>query len=181
MTEAYENIVLRADGAIVPPRSKSIIEKIALQVRQNLQCENKRFLPIVKLYDFLEAVVEGAYYEVKFEHEMIHDQGLTYPHLKSIHIREDVMRSADRDDPTARFTLCHELGHLVMHRNIALARVDPKNPPDIFRNSEWQADVFASCLLMPHHLLSEHTSIEEITSAFGVSFKAAKVAKSRYK
>ncbi|MBV5337480.1 MAG: ImmA/IrrE family metallo-endopeptidase, partial [Deltaproteobacteria bacterium] len=71
-----------------------------------------------------------------------------------------------------RFTMCHELGHLLMHRGVALSRIDPDNPPKIYRNSEWQADTFASYLMMPKDLIAD-SSYHRVTAEFGVSLEAA--------
>jgi hypothetical protein len=61
----------------------------------------------------------------------------------------------------ARFTLCHELGHLVMHSVLllrqskylaavaGLSRRTPMASHPHFRDTEWQADTFAAALLMP--------------------------------
>src|SRR5476649_746193 len=78
-----------------------------------------------------------------------------------------------------RFTMCHELGHLMMHRGIALSRVDPNLPPKIYCNSEWQADTFASYLMMPPNLICKFLSVAEVMVAFGVSYEAAFARRSK--
>jgi Zn-dependent peptidase ImmA (M78 family) len=67
--------------------------------------------------------------------------------------------------------MCHELGHLMMHRGVALSRIDPDAPPKIFCNSEWQADIFASYLLMPPELIGRFRNVAEVMDAFGAALK----------
>lgn len=171
MHEPYSKT--RRSGAVVPALSKVKIAAQAAAVRSFWSIENLTFFPIVKIYSGLEMMVDGASFEVFEEEEMGEDHGLTYPDRKLIQLRNDVYEGACRGLPRDRFTLCHELGHLLMHKNMAMARVDPDQPPPIYRNSEWQADMFASYLLMPANLLRRFRNIADVTSEFGVSTEAA--------
>ena len=86
-----------------------------------------------------------------------------------------VDRSLEVDSPRWRFTLAHELGHLVLHRSMKLASSDaatregdiadtdveidsletqPQRPRDWI---EWQANKFAASLLMPRFPLRQGT------------------------
>lgn len=69
------------------------------------------------------------------------------------------------DSPRFRWTLCHEIGHLVLHRKIDLKYVSRQKPQFIDTREqlrfirttkrselewiEWQANQFASALLLP--------------------------------
>lgn len=82
-------------------------------------------------------------------------------------------QSLDPNGPRFRFTLAHELGHLVLHRKLNLdwdkldikeGRVSdagknfyiPKRGPQTPRQwLEWQANTFASALILPRATLSE--------------------------
>jgi hypothetical protein len=143
----------RTDGIVVPARSKDNISSNAELMRKFLQLEVTGFFPVVDVYEVLDLMYEGARFEVRELHEMGEDHGRTYPDKNVILIREDVYERACNGEPRDRFTMCHELGHLMMHRGVALSRIDPARPPKIFRNSEWQADTFASYLLMPRATL----------------------------
>ncbi len=63
-------------------------------------------------------------------------------------IREDVYEALnDPDDPMhgrARFTLAHELGHLVLHEVRRCIDKTAMIKHKVFEDSEWQADYFAS-------------------------------------
>jgi|ERR1039457_478852 Zn-dependent peptidase ImmA (M78 family) len=163
----------RTDGTVVPAQSAENIALIANAVRKYLGITDTAFFPVVKVYELLGHLIDGADFEIHTKEEMGEDHGRTYPDKKVILIREDVYEGADKGMPRDRFTMCHELGHLVMHQGLALSRIDPKNPPKIYRNSEWQADKFASFLLMPKYLLEKCDSIYHVVEIFGVSYEAA--------
>lgn len=162
----------RTDGIVVPARSKVNIAENAGVLRKFLRLENKPYFPVVEVYEALDLLYEGARFEVLEMHEMGGDHGRTYPDRNLIFIREDVYERACAGEGRDRFTMCHELGHLMMHRGVALSRIDPENPPKIYRNSEWQADTFASCLMMPADLIANY-STHTATLEFGVSHEAA--------
>ena len=69
------------------------------------------------------------------------------------------------------FTLAHEIGHYVLHKDAFMANINHPNCLDLRKEYlmtkqkglkskkpvvEWQADCFASCLLMPKKLVIEH-------------------------
>lgn len=163
----------RTEGAVVPPQSAGNIALLADEVRKYLGISDISFFPILKVYELLGHIVDGANFEIRTKEEMGGDHGRTHPEQKLILIREDVYVGADNNMPRDRFTMCHELGHLLMHQGLSLSRIDPKNPPKIYMNSEWQADKFASFLLMPKHLLKRCNSVSQAMDMFGVSYEAA--------
>lgn len=165
----------RIEGSVVSPRSIKAIAREASLVRGLFGLENKKFFPIVKIYEMLYLLLPNADFDVWEEDEMGDDHGKTFPNKNLICLRNDVYVGADNGEARDRFTMCHELGHLIMHREIAFSRIDPSSPPKIYQNSEWQADVFASHLLMPGNLLCNYSDISKVMTDFGVSFDAAKV------
>jgi len=171
----------RTDGIVVPPRSKKDIAANARAMRKFLKLEEQDYFPVSKVYETLGMMFDGADFQVLEEHEMGDDHGRTYPDSLLIEIRNDVYERACEGEARDRFTLCHELGHLMMHRGIALSRIDPTSPPKIYCNSEWQADTFASYLMMPPPLIGRYGTVEEVMNAFGVSFEAAYARRSEWK
>jgi hypothetical protein len=163
----------RIDGIVVPARSRDNIASNAALLRQILNLTNKPYFPVVDVYEFLDLLFDGASFEVREVREMGEDHGRTFPDKKVIYIREDIYERAYQGQARDRFTMCHELGHLMMHRGVALSRIDPLKPPKIYCNSEWQADTFASHLLLPRNLLINYNSVLDVMTAFGVSFEAA--------
>jgi hypothetical protein len=59
-----------------------------------------------------------------------------------------------------RFTIAHELGHLIMHRNKPIIHFDNDATLEYFKkgHQETEANEFASELLMPAHLFLEKTT-----------------------
>ncbi len=79
----------------------------------------------------------------------------------SIRLRSDVWNGAKAGNPRFRFTVAHEVGHVVLHRSdLAQNRgcafrdvltATEKLPPEvpIFCSPEWQANAWAEAFLMP--------------------------------
>ncbi|PZT06150.1 hypothetical protein A7X87_08395 [Stenotrophomonas maltophilia] len=102
--------------------------------------------------------------------------GLTFPETAEIWLREDVYEGFLADQPRDRFTVAHELGHLLMHNGVSLAR-NMKKPSELkpYENSEWQANTFAGALLIPTATAQRLRDEWEVAEACGVSFDAARV------
>ena len=88
----------------------------------------------------------------------------------------------DREPPPRRFTIGHELGHWVMHRDGQQALFCRKTTVDEAgkrpeRDIEEEASAFAAALLMPQWLfVREHArtrgDVEALCAAFGTSRQA---------
>lgn len=163
----------RKEGVVVPPMSEAAIATATVLVRRVFGASSRPFFPVVPIYDMLDVLVENAHFEVVEDHLMGEDDARTYPDQGLILVRQSVYDGAACGEPRARFTLCHELGHLVMHRGVSFNRINPSAPPKIFQNSEWQADVFASHLLMPRDMLRGDETDEVVMERFGISWSAA--------
>ena len=81
-------------------------------------------------------------------------------------LRIDIDESQAETKQRARFTLAHEFGHLFLAHSrylsaefCRLSNIDLDNPQQIeiedIRRMEWQANFFASCLLLPKHQFVE--------------------------
>lgn len=107
--------------------------------------------------------------------------------------RKQVIYIADNieNEGRQRFTVAHEIGHVVMHFPFLLAQAAQ---PALFERvagpvqddrMEWQADYFAAALLMPRELLLERygdaaragapIDPTQVADAFGVSRQAATI------
>ena len=118
--------------------------------------------------------VPGFNYEIISKKEMPDKYGETFPDQKLILLREDVYLGAAKGNGRDRFTVAHEIGHLLLHQKdtISLPRLTPHKKIKRYENPEWQADAFAGELLMPAHLING-MSISEVQKQCGVSAKAA--------
>jgi hypothetical protein len=157
----------------VPPLSWDAIAGTTSKIREILKVENTPFFPIMPVLEkILDQQLEDFTFMIGDEAEMGNAEGYTDPTGKFIMLREDVVRAAWNGEGRARFTAAHELGHLILHRNVPLARFHCDNVPKAYRRSEPQANHFAAELLMPSHLFRK-TELGEACKIFGVSASAA--------
>ena len=160
-------------GYKVTPLKTHDIRRTADGVREYLQI-HKPYIDIIGIYDFVLPEM-GVVVDICLEDELGDKHGETLPNESIIKIREDVYEGAYNNNGRDRFTLSHELGHLILHSGVSLARQPTKPNHQIYEDSEWQADTFAAELLMPtKHIKSSHT-IFDIVNIFGVSTDAAMV------
>src|ERR1700687_5858547 len=138
----------RTGTAAVPPRSRLAIRGIAGEVRRQLGWSQPRF-PIVEVLEhLLPTILDGYELQVCDADELGVNHGLTYPDENLIKLRQDVYERACDGAGRDRMTLAHELGHLVLHRNLGMARVPPQAVVPAYMDSEWQANCFGGELLI---------------------------------
>ena len=74
----------------------------------------------------------------------------------TLHIVENIWRDADSGRPYARYIVAHEIGHIVLHDQFAVAFSDDKAAQLKYvqdeESGEWQANTFADCFLVPDHV-----------------------------
>lgn len=102
-----------------------------------------------------------------------------------MYIREDVYENANNGQGRDRFTIAHELGHLILQHNHILARTSSLMTHKPYEDSEWQADNFAAEFLMPygfvkncHNFVKTDDALMEISyiaETCKVSFDAASI------
>lgn len=71
------------------------------------------------------------------------------PDSMTMYIRSDVFEGVCADNPRSRFTVMHELGHGLLGHRRTINRSVEERKPQIFEDSEWQANQFAAEFLMP--------------------------------
>lgn len=103
--------------------------------------------------------------------------GVTYTGKRIMRIREDVYIGAIQGRPRDRFTLCHELGHFLLHTPERVTF--PRGDVPAYMNPEWQANVFAAELMAPHSLVKGMTA-DEIALRCGMSITAAEIQYKEY-
>ncbi|MDI1266378.1 MAG: ImmA/IrrE family metallo-endopeptidase [bacterium] len=71
----------------------------------------------------------------------------------TLHIDEQIWKDADIGKAYARFIIAHEIGHLVLHDEFAVAFSDEKAAQLVYvqneESGEWQANTFADLFLVP--------------------------------
>lgn len=99
------------------------------------------------------------------------------PHLRQIEINEYII---DKPQGYQESTIAHEIGHWVLHVNHDVVdrlgnylEIPETSDPFVCRPSntqsqstsvEWQAQYFASCLLMPKYILQEKTEGRDLSN-----------------
>ncbi len=171
------------DDFKVPGKSRRQIFRIADVVRKVACPENEAWLDVVRL---VEVILPQAYEE--FVYHVVPDEELgdahakTFPDQRVMVISKSTYDGARRGQGRPRFTLAHEIGHLFMHRGVAMARPTASGemrvamvaPAKTYESSEWQAEAFGGGLLMPADHFRTCRSIQEVANLFGVTEAAAR-------
>lgn len=156
---------------------KEEIERMATELR--LQIQNKRQRRLKAKY-VAEAAADYLDLGIVWESIPADDRGeiaaMIIPTQQEIIINE---RIPALKDGFGQSTIAHEIGHWILHINRQAAiefkdKIDRcleiENKPFLCRSStslkgiEWQAQYFASCLLMPVYLLTEEIKGRDLTN-----------------
>lgn len=155
--------------------SRKGIRSFVKYVRELCGFQDSVYFPVVEFFELkLPELVDDFTYEIVEYESMKDKEGETIPSRNLIKIREDVYDKAIAGDGRARFTILHEVGHLLMHDNdrVALCRASGSATMKTYEDPEWQADVFAGEMLMAEHLI-KNMSVDEIAVKCGASHAAA--------
>jgi len=161
-------------GMRVRPLSRAKIRAVALALRE---CCNES-APRVDVARFIEHKLFAEFnveFSVQPESVLGPDEGRTYPDTMQLQLREDVYDALIAEDPRARFTAMHEVGHLFLHRGVPLRRTLAASDHKPFEDSEWQGDAFAAEFLMPIEPIMQmrYKTAVCASEVFGVSLRAA--------
>ena len=155
----------------VQPLSLKAIRKIARSFRTMFGLEDNLYFPIVQFIEWCLPEL-GMDYEIVPVCEMKNAYGVTHTGKNVMRIREDTYIGAISGNPRDRFTLCHELGHFLLHTPERVSFARGEEPA--YMDSEWQANTFAAELMAPYELI-RGMSVEEIMRECGMSFTAASI------
>lgn len=160
----------------VEPMSRERIRQLTKKFRNIFGLEEVLNFPILQ---FIEWVLPelGLDFEVVPVDELGNAYGVTHTKKGVMSIREDVYNRAVNGNARDRFTLCHELGHFLLHtpEKVSFARGEVPT----YMDPEWQANVFAGELMAPYELVKD-MSVAEIAEECGMSFSAAQVQYNNY-
>lgn len=155
----------------VVPLSAKAIRDIAKRFRVMFGLENVLCFPIVPFIEWCLPQLEMDY-EIVPVAEMKNAYGITHTGKGIMRIREDVYEGAIAGNPRDRFTLCHELGHFLLHTPDRVSFARGEVPA--YMDAEWQANTFAAELMAPYELI-RGMCVNEIMEKCGMSFKAATI------
>jgi Zn-dependent peptidase ImmA (M78 family) len=162
-------------GREVPPQSRANLRKLADTIRNVFGISNKRSFPVTEVLEWgMPQLFEDFGFEVCTHRELGDKHGETFPDKHLIRIREDVYERAIEGKGRDRFTVTHEISHLILLDEVALSYARKSQPTvglPVFKDSEWQANALAGELLMP---LGEIKQMDrfEISQRYGVTDSA---------
>lgn len=160
---------------LVRPLSRLDIRSIANVVRK--LAGSPVYFNIVKFIENCLSILDPEFvFLILPDCEMKGVYAKAFPDLHIIQVRESVYLQAVNGDSRHRFTLCHELGHYLMHgpQNVVFPRIERKPLP--FEDPEWQANTFAGELLVPPEIAAKYEE-NEITRLCGASYTVASIQK----
>lgn len=154
------------------PRSKKNIENIVKKLKEDCKISSAKEVDILRILDLLTIKYD-------YDYEVVTDEKLNksiYAETdlinKKIYIKESVYEQACLENPRDRFTIAHEIGHLVLHtERIILCRGEEIKK---YESPEWQANVFAAEFLAPKSEIKNLTE-EEIAKTYKVSRSVARI------
>jgi Zn-dependent peptidase ImmA (M78 family) len=147
---------------------------LAATVKDTLGYGGRAAIPTTRLIEFdLPRALPSFVYDVQTMSQMGSNEGLASPDRDFIAFREDVWEGALRGRGRDRFTVAHEVGHLILHQkeNIVLRRATSR--PAMLCRPEWQANTFAAEFLMDYRQIDPNDTEVELARRFGVSIGAA--------
>lgn len=164
-------------GFRVSPQSKAKIRAIAQNARAALnippgRLDAERLLERLHTYGIVVDVFDRASAPVPSEVE-----ACWVPSSNTLYIRDSVHSEICSGNPRGRFTVAHELGHILLAHQVTVNRETASGTIPRFANSEWQANTFASEFLMPENEMRQkslHTAAA-VANHFGVSMQAAEI------
>lgn len=165
-------------GHKVSPRSRNEIVNLATYARDALGITTAK----VSICGLLERLQHQELLELEIVEDFVldKDEAQAYPDKNLIKIKNSVYDAACDGQGHARFTLAHELGHILLHKNQQASYARGDNHHKIYEDSEWQADTFASAFLMDERFIDRaRDTTTDLMNRFGTSHEAAAVRLSK--
>lgn len=159
--------------------SRTKIRELTMILREACGLKDELYFPIVEFIEWIlgDPENEDFDFEIVPESEMEDTYGTTNTASNVMRIRQDVYEGAVAGNHRDRFTLCHELGHYLLHRPQYISYARGSVPA--YCRPEWQANTFAAELMAPYHLVKDMT-VEEIVRNCGMSRTAANIQYKTY-
>lgn len=164
-------------GFRVAPQSTVSIRRMAWNARQAFAIGEGR----IDLEHFLERMIDyGIVVDVFDSSDAPVGQAVEacwVPESRTLYIRDTVYANACRGGTRAVFTICHEIGHIILAHKRTINRERPGRQIPVYENSEWQADTFGAEFAMPLPVINQFRldTPGAIARHFGVSRQAAEV------
>ncbi|PEH72638.1 hypothetical protein CRM76_12210 [Edwardsiella tarda] len=168
----------RVLGNKVAALSSESIMRTALEARALIQRVLQNDAPYLDPLYFLEQLhnAELIRLEIVEFDELPNEYAVTIPSERIIKLRSDTYESASKGEPHGRFTVAHELGHLLLHANTVPQFAFSQAPSNhsYVEDVEWQANEFAGWLLVDPNRSDLLKTPRACSLAFGVSITTAR-------
>lgn len=161
-------------AAIAKPLSRNTIRKMTNKLRERFEISKDEPFPIVEFIELLSVDGQGFNYEILPDEELEGCYAKALPDKNIILIQESVYNGACNGNHRDRFTLAHELGHLLLHETDSISFARSNEKIKAYLDPEWQANTFAGELLVP---ISEIIGLthQQISKKYSVSYAVAKI------
>ena len=156
---------------IASPMSRKDIRYKANYLRKLLGLEKDLYIDVLRILEMVLPQL-GVNYEIVGISEL-NEEAVTDTGKALIKIREDVYNGARKGVGRYRFTIMHEIAHLMLHDEDTICLARGEKPRESYLDPEWQADAFAGEFLIPYDL-TKNMSESEIVRCCGVTPKAAR-------
>jgi hypothetical protein len=147
----------------------------ALEWRRAAGNENDAYFNIVRfVLEVLATKLKKGPLHIKFFERRANEKPayVTYDPL-TLHIDVETWELADLGEPAERFVVAHEVGHLILHDHDAKAFLNDASKYITFggigHSAEWQANVFASYLLVPNHVMAAYCDFDDLSKSCGTN------------
>lgn len=150
----------------LPKRSKAEVCEVARNFKRKCAAagllNDNGSIDLKRVFEDLSTVAPGWSFEPVERDEMRKGYvGLTQPERKVIQLLNGVYEGLCRDEEEHCFTGAHELGHMLMHDDVELARTEPiADSVSLSAELEEEADEFARQLLGYDSPAQEHACRE---------------------
>ena len=159
---------------IAEPRSRKEIINIVNRIKDSFEMKSM-FFPVCKFLEILPVVDETLYLEYVENKELPSNTYAYYDPVNNLMmIDEEVYLRACNGVARDRFTIAHEIGHYFLVDKVMYTRKSDEKIP-AYCDPEWQANAFASELLMPSRKIL-HMPVSSIVRECKVSYQAAEIA-----
>lgn len=170
-------------AAEAKPLSRDQIRDFSERTRIALGVNTDVYVDVEGLIDLvLPRMIPDFHYDVREAREMGEKHGEADPAQMRISLRKDVYEGMVQGKGRDRFTVLHEIGHLLLHQpdRIILNRMAGQEKLKAFRDPEWQADCFAGEFLAYYGFIGQFESPAQMSDAMGISLKAARYQWKKY-
>jgi len=157
----------------LPLEDVEAIESLARVLRKSLEIDDRAAPNVLYVFEQLKKIFP------RLKLRIVPDSSLKQPARSNpknwtIRIRQSLYEALLRGQWLARWTLCHEIAHVLRAHPGMPFREEMKEKRRGWKERE--ANIFVRRFLVPPHLSAKYVKIEEVSRVFQVSSEAAEIA-----